>query len=204
MASSERLDVQNKEFTRAIRGYAIEEVDAFLDRVTEELDRLRGEVKRLQEHRIEHADEQAIARALVTAQRAAEQTVEDAKAQAQTIRTDAETNATRTAETAQLRAREIVDAAELHAREVTEQLGQRRTELERSIRALEAFEGEYRSRLRGSVESMLEALDHATPKGPLAPPPPPGLVLSGAQGQTGHNSFRPSLDAGPSEASPNR
>src|SRR2546425_13266373 len=99
MPPSTPLDVQNKEFRRALRGYSIDEVDAFLDQVTEELDRLQGELKQGQDHRIDQADEQAIARALVTAQRAAEQTIEDANARAQTIRTDAEASAARTTET---------------------------------------------------------------------------------------------------------
>jgi DivIVA domain-containing protein len=45
MPPSTPLDVQNKEFRRALRGYSIDEVDAFLDQVTVELDRLQGELK---------------------------------------------------------------------------------------------------------------------------------------------------------------
>ena len=43
------LDIQHKEFTKAMRGYAMHEVDTFLDQVTEEFTRLQDEVTRLRE-----------------------------------------------------------------------------------------------------------------------------------------------------------
>jgi cell division initiation protein len=181
MPPTNPLDVQSVEFSRAMRGYSIDEVDAFLDQVTQELDRLRGDIERLREQRPGHADEQAIARALVTAQLAAQQTVEDAKAEAERILTEAEANATRNSEAADAQAREILEAAELHAREVKTSLEERRHELGQSIKALEAFEDEYRGRLRGSVESMLRALEDSAPKGRVAPPEPPELRLMAEQ-----------------------
>src|SRR5512132_3741328 len=107
MPPSTSLDVQSKKFTRAMRGYAIDEVDAFLDQVGEELTRLRKDSKRPPGLPIDRADEEAIARALVTAQRVAEQTLDDAKVEAQAIMVEAQAAATETTETAQLQAREI-------------------------------------------------------------------------------------------------
>jgi cell division septum initiation protein DivIVA len=144
----------------------MEEVDGFLDQIAAELDRLYEQVERLQQNQIDHGDEQAIARALVTAQRAAEQTTNEAKNQARSIVDEAGREA------ADIRA-----AAERHAREVDGDLDRRRRDLERAISDLEAFEGDYRDRLRSSVESMLKALDAAAPKGRVAPSPPPGLLL---------------------------
>src|SRR5574341_1853935 len=43
------LDIQHKEFTKAMRGYAMAEVDTFLDQVTEEFTRLQEENARLKE-----------------------------------------------------------------------------------------------------------------------------------------------------------
>ena len=43
------LDIQHKEFSKAMRGYAMHEVDTFLDQVTEEFTRLQDEVARLRE-----------------------------------------------------------------------------------------------------------------------------------------------------------
>jgi cell division initiation protein len=176
MPPSTPLDVQNKKFTRAMRGYAIDEVDAFLDQVAEELSRLKKDSRRQQGQAIDRADEEAIARALVTAQRVAEQTLADAKAEAQTLLVEAEAEAAQTTESAQLQAREIVEAAELHARQIKEQLGQRRRELEKSIEALQAFEGDYRGRLRGCVEELMKTLDDTAPPGQVAPDAPPGLL----------------------------
>jgi cell division initiation protein len=176
MPPSTSLDVQSKKFTRAMRGYAIDEVDAFLDQVAEELNRLRKNGDRPQGQELDRADEEAIARALVTAQRVAEQTLNDAKVEAQAIVMRAETEAAQTTETAQLHAREIVEEAELHARQVKEQLVQRRRELEKSIQALQAFEGDYRGRLRACVDELMQTLDDSTPAEPVAPPAPPGLL----------------------------
>ena len=41
------LDIQHKEFTKAMRGYAMHEVDTFLDQVTEEFTRMQDEIARL-------------------------------------------------------------------------------------------------------------------------------------------------------------
>ena len=43
------LDIRRKEFKRAVRGYADEEVDLFLDEVADEFERLHQEAADLQE-----------------------------------------------------------------------------------------------------------------------------------------------------------
>jgi cell division initiation protein len=78
MPESTPLDVKNKTFAKARHGYAIVEVDAFLDQVAEELTLLEKANGGSHEQLNGRADEQAIARALVTAQRVAEQTITDA------------------------------------------------------------------------------------------------------------------------------
>jgi cell division initiation protein len=176
MPPTTSLDVHSKKFTRAMRGYAIDEVDAFLDEVAGELARLRQERKREADAGLERADEEAIAGALVTAQRVAEQTVADAKAEAQAIVLAAEARANDLTESAKLRAHEIVETAEMQANQVREQLGQRRLELEKSIQALQVFEGDYRGRLRACVEDLMTILDSTKPSEPVAPPAPPGLL----------------------------
>ncbi len=176
MPGSTSLDVHNKTFTRAMRGYAIDEVDAFMDQVAEELDRLTKASGRPHERPIGRTDEEAIARAIVTAQRVAEQTLAEAEAEARAIVADANANANEAVDSAQLEAREIVEAAELHARKVKEELALRQQELEETIRALQAFEGGYRDRLREAVDDLMTRLEATAPSGPLAPPAPPGLL----------------------------
>jgi cell division initiation protein len=167
------LDVEHKEFARAVRGYAMDEVDAFLDEVVKELTRMQDEITRLQDHA--RTNEEAIARALIQAQQMADKTVEEAKAKAQAIVAQAEADARRRTEAAKLRAHEITDAAELRARQREERVTESQKELERAIKALRAFERDYRGRLRGFVEAQLKALEEAAPTGPIAPPAPPGL-----------------------------
>ena len=176
MPGSTSLDVQKKTFTRAMRGYAIDEVDAFLDEVAEELTRLKKASGRPSERPIGRTDEEAIAKAIVTAQRVAEQTLNEAETEAQAIIMDARSTATESIESAQLQAREIVEAAEQHARKITDELSLRQHELEEAIRALQSFEGGYRDRLRDCVEELMTTLEATAPNGPVAPPAPPGLM----------------------------
>jgi cell division initiation protein len=176
MPGSTSLDVHNKTFTRTMRGYAIDEVDAFLDEVAEELTRLTQASGGAHEPLIGRTDQEAIARALVTAQQAAEQTLNKAQAQAQAIIANAQAKATQVTDAASLQARETLETAELDARQVKEELAQRRWELEKSIQALQAFEGDYRDRLRGCVEELMTTLESSAPTGSVAPPAPPGLL----------------------------
>jgi cell division initiation protein len=174
MPRSTSLDVQHQTFTRVRRGYAIHEVDAFLYHVAEELTRLEKAGGGAHERLIDRAEEQAIARALATAQRVAEQTRSEARAQAQASVATAQATATQTAEAAQLQARATLKAAELRARQIKEELAQRRWELEKSIQALQAFESDYRDRLRECVEQLMTTLENSAPTEPVAPPPPTG------------------------------
>jgi cell division initiation protein len=104
MLESTPLDVKNKTFAKARHGYAIVEVDAFLDQVAEELARLEKANGGPHEQSNGRTDEQAIARDLVTAQRVAEQTITDAQTEAKAIIAGAHTTAAETTETAQLQA----------------------------------------------------------------------------------------------------
>jgi cell division initiation protein len=177
-ATTTPLDIKHKEFNKAVRGYAMHEVDEFLDKVNEELERLRKEVGRLQLSTTDRASDETIARTLVTAQRTADRTVESAEARAKEIIAEAQVRASTATADAEQHAREVTDAADLHAREVKDQLSRRRLELERAIDALRAFERDYRGRLRECVAIQMKALEDAAPAGPIAPPMPALLAES--------------------------
>jgi DivIVA domain-containing protein len=169
------LDIQHKEFTKAMRGYAMHEVDTFLDQVTEEFTRMQDEIARLREQASSAAPpqpvpvmqqappppppqpqpvaaearsgaggEEAIARALVMAQRMADQTVEEAKVKAKSMVTEAEARAKNMTEQAQMRAREVTEAAQMRAREVTEAAQARAREL------TEGLETRYKERIQSA------------------------------------------------------
>ena len=171
------LDIQHKEFTKAMRGYAMHEVDTFLDQVTEEFTRMQDEIARLREQassagppqqapiQVQAAPpppppqpqpvaaeprgggaggEEAIARALVMAQRMADQTVEEAKVKAKSMVAEAEARAKNMTEQAQMRAREVTEAAQMRAREVTEAAQARAREL------TEGLETRYKERIQSA------------------------------------------------------
>jgi DivIVA domain-containing protein len=165
------LDIQHKEFTKAMRGYAMHEVDTFLDQVTEEFTRMQDEIARLRDQAssagppqpapVQQAPapppppqavaaearaggEEAIARALVMAQRMADQTVEEAKVKAKSMVAEAEARAKNMTEQAQMRAREVTEAAQMRAREVTEAAQMRAREL------TEGLETRYKERIQSA------------------------------------------------------
>ena len=171
------LDIQHKEFTKAMRGYAMHEVDTFLDQVTEEFTRMQDEIARLREQASSAGPpqqapvqmqatppppppqpqpvaaeargggaggEEAIARALVMAQRMSDQTVEEAKVKAKSMVAEAEARAKNMTEQAQMRAREVTEAAQMRAREVTEAAQARAREL------TEGLETRYKERIQSA------------------------------------------------------
>jgi len=180
------LDIQHKEFTKAMRGYAMHEVDTFLDQITEEFTRLQDEIARLREQAAntqvgapavvmptpqappppppQHqpapqagsgGGEEAIARALVMAQRMADQTVEEAKVKAKSMVAESEARAKSLTEQSQMRAREITEAAQMRARELTEAAQMRARELTEAAQArarelTEGLETRYKERIQSA------------------------------------------------------
>jgi DivIVA domain-containing protein len=180
------LDIQHKEFTKAMRGYAMHEVDTFLDQVTEEFTRMQDEIARLREQassvgqpqqapvqvqappppppqpqpvaaeaRGGAGGEEAIARALVMAQRMADQTVEEAKVKAKSMVAEAEARAKNMTEQAQMRAREVTEAAQMRTREVTEAAQMRAREVTEAAQArarelTEGLETRYKERIQSA------------------------------------------------------
>jgi cell division septum initiation protein DivIVA len=169
-----------------MRGYAMHEVDTFLDQVTEEFTRMQDEIARLREQassaappqpvQVQQAPppppppqaqpvpaearggaggEEAIARALVMAQRMADQTVEEAKVKAKSMVAEAEARAKNMTEQAQMRAREVTEAAQMRAREVTEAAQMRAREVTEAAQArarelTEGLETRYKERIQSA------------------------------------------------------
>jgi cell division septum initiation protein DivIVA len=161
------------------------EVDTFLDQVTEEFTRMQDEIARLREQassagpaqpapvmqqapppppqpqpvaaeaRGSAGGEEAIARALVMAQRMADQTVEEAKVKAKSMVAEAEARAKNMTEQAQMRAREVTEAAQMRAREVTEAAQMRAREVTEAAQArarelTEGLETRYKERIQSA------------------------------------------------------
>lgn len=95
------LDIHQKQFRRAIRGYNEEDVDAFLDEVAKEMERLFQEnidltekVERLEKRVAQYQSfEQAIQETMLTAQKSAEELKKNAEKAAELIIKDAQMKA---------------------------------------------------------------------------------------------------------------
>lgn len=98
------MDINNKEFKRAIRGYCADEVDEFLDQIVENYEELYKENSNLKEkithlnERVEHYSqiESTIQNTLLLAQDAAEQAKNTAKKEAEMMVKNANEAAQRT------------------------------------------------------------------------------------------------------------
>ncbi|HJU80812.1 MAG TPA: DivIVA domain-containing protein [Acidimicrobiia bacterium] len=96
------IDVEQKAFTQALRGYQMDEVDDFLDEVVATLRSYEQRVREAQDkiRALESdtssrgGDESEISRAIITAQRSADRLLAEARAEAETIRSQAEAETT--------------------------------------------------------------------------------------------------------------
>jgi len=110
------LDIQNKEFERTFRGYDIEDVDEFLDRIAKDLEQLirenndyKEQIELLQEkNKTYHKMEETMHNAIVVAQETAEEVKQNAKREADLIKKDAEREAKQILEEARLRAGRVL------------------------------------------------------------------------------------------------
>jgi len=114
------MDIQNKEFERAFRGYDIEDVDDFLDRIAKDLEELIRENTELKEQVTQlqdknknyHKLEETMHNAIVVAQETAEEVKQNAKREADLIRREAEREARQIVEDARYRSGRILSEQE--------------------------------------------------------------------------------------------
>jgi cell division initiation protein len=140
------LDIHHKEFRRSLRGYSEEDVDGFLDQVADEFDRLFKENIDLAE-KLEQANERVrsyqlmestLNNTLVSAQRSAEEIVNKAGLEADSMLRDAE-----------IKAKDIVHNA-LQKKQIVA------NELVRIKQAEELFRDRYRTLLEGHLANIDE------------------------------------------------
>lgn len=189
-------DIEAQVFREKFKGYDQDEVDAFLDRVSDSLAQLLREREEMTERmQAIEADaresieaERLLKRTLITAQRTADETVAEAVAQANTAIADADQRAAQIVAEAQTRASQIVGDAE---RTAAEMVASTRSDIEaqreaadaelRQVRAavaeLQRFRVEYRDRVRAAVAEQLAMLDGA---GDIPDVPPQMAQLAAA------------------------
>ncbi len=114
------MDIQNKEFERAFRGYEIEDVDDFLDQVAKDLEELIRENSELKEQ-VLHLQEKnknyqklegTMHNAIVVAQETAEEVKQNARRESDLIKREAEREAKQILEDARYRSSRIMSEQE--------------------------------------------------------------------------------------------
>ncbi len=160
-------DIVNFPLKQAVRGYSTQQVDELLDRIADQMERMTTGLDEAQtrlnrcEERLAAASETeaTLKRTLVTAQRAAEQSIEDAKSRAAEILDEARREAARITEQSRLDAEELRVEALQAARAEEAEIRRRRQGLEGHIEALRLFERDYEMRLRAHLDKQLNLLD---------------------------------------------
>ncbi|MBW3562629.1 MAG: DivIVA domain-containing protein [Actinobacteria bacterium] len=154
-------DIVNYPLKQSLRGYSISQVDELLDQVADELERMRAELedrdRRLAraEHRADELEETeaTLRRTLVTAQRAAEDTIEEARQRAEELIEDARREAAQAHEEALREARRREEA-----------LRRRYERLRGKVAELEEYESTFRDDLRSMLQQQLEQLRSTDPR----------------------------------------
>jgi len=110
------IDIQNKEFNKAFRGYNQEEVDEFLEQVAKDFEAaikdklvLEGEIKQLGEKLGQYQKlENTLNNSIIVAQETAEEVKRNAHKEAELIRREAEKDAQRILDEARYKASRIL------------------------------------------------------------------------------------------------
>lgn len=138
------LDIENKRFSKSIKGYNLDEVDDFLDQLTIDYEKLykennglKNQVEDLQKD-LEHykSVEQTLQNTLIMAQQAAD----DIKSNAQS------------------RADQIIRDAQSEARRATDEITKEEFEIRKRIEELKRQFGVYKAKMEALLISQLEML----------------------------------------------
>lgn len=140
------LDIHNKEFSRRVRGYDVDEVNEFLDQIIKDYEMYIRENKELQnqvaalQERLDHFAniEETLSKTIIVAQEAADEVRNNSKKEAQLIIKEAEKNADR-----------IINESLAKSRKIALEI----EELKKQATI-------YRTRFRTLVEAQLELLSN--------------------------------------------
>ncbi|HOB34416.1 MAG: DivIVA domain-containing protein [Firmicutes bacterium] len=139
------MDIHNKEFTKAFRGYDEDEVNEFLDRIVKDYEALIKENEAMKQKIQELSDklehyakiEETLHNAIIVAQQTAKEVKEAALGEADLIRKEAERESRREIEESMARARKV------------------QREIEELVKQAHIF----RSRFRSLLEAQLEIIN---------------------------------------------
>ena len=138
------LEIQKQTFSRAIKGYTVDEVRAYLHLVAEEIERLVKDVDRLQR-------ENAMLREELNDHNQRERILKDTLLSAQKVSEDVRANARKEAEL-------IVKDAELLSDRLMSQAQSRMADLERAIQELKMERRAARNKLQATLDTIQQLL----------------------------------------------
>ncbi|HIT71295.1 MAG TPA: DivIVA domain-containing protein [Candidatus Scatovivens faecipullorum] len=138
------LDIENKRFSKTLKGYNVDEVDDFLDQLTIDYERLYKENSELKE-KVEESKKD------LEHYKSVEQTLQNTLIMAQTTAEDIKTNA-------QSRAEQIIRDAQSEARRATEEITKEEFEIRKRTEELKRQLGVYKAKMEALLISQLELL----------------------------------------------
>jgi len=173
------------EFRQTLRGYHIDDVDEYLERVAVDAEALQEQLRQagerlkqaaeriaqleamLQEVQVQPAtagaapavSDDTLQRTLLLAQKFVDQTHADAESQARSIVAEAEDRARKVVGEAELRAKSVTEDTERHLREEISRLESVRTQLAGDVETISRHLENERSRLRSALSDMLSWVD---------------------------------------------
>lgn len=180
-------EIQEKQFHDAFRGYSHEEVDLFIDQISDSYDQifrdnqaLRSRVEELEgqlrsgvpaqsQPRSEPAppvrseSEDMLKRMLVTAQETADKAVQSARAKAQVMIEEAGAKVRRLQEQAEALSSSTLQDAQRRAREMLAAAAGEEKDLRDRIDGLRSLERDFRARLGAFIRSQLDLLEAKPP-----------------------------------------
>jgi len=175
-------NLRTVEFRQTLRGYHIDDVDEFLERVTVEVEALQEQLRQAGERmrqatdritQLEHQSkpqsaapsataasaEESLQRTLVLAQKFVDQTQAEAETQARSLLEEAQQRARTTVSEAEERAKTIAEESERRVRDEVTRLEGLRTKLAGDVEAITRHLEIERARLRGALGEMLHWID---------------------------------------------
>ena len=138
------LDIENKRFSRTLKGYNVEEVDDFLDQLTADYERLYKENADLKNQIDENKKD-------LEHYRSVEHTLQNTLVMAQTTAEDIKANA-------QNHAEQIIRDAQSEARRATEEISKDEFEIRKRTEELKRQFGVYKAKMEALLISQLELL----------------------------------------------
>ncbi len=138
------LDIENKKFTRTLKGYNVDEVDDFLDQLTLEYEKL---YKENAEFKSKFDDQQKEIERYKTVERTLQNTLVMAQTTAEDIKT-----------MAQKQADQIINEAKLEAQRMVEDVNKDEVEIRRKTEDLKKQFEVYKAKMEALLISQLELL----------------------------------------------